>query len=102
VEIITSLPRYSDGEINRALIREIRNGFELARANEQREELHAAQEAQAMRNHKTVPGLGKCVAVIPQDDFFRLQKKYGRDEVHSREFLSHFNRHYPHLSPNRA
>jgi hypothetical protein len=102
VEIITALPRYSDGEINRALIREIRSGFELVKANEQRKEIEAAHEAAAMRKHKTVAGLGKCVAVMPQDEFFRLQKKYGRDEVHSREFLRDFNKRFPHLSPNKA
>ena len=51
---------------------------------------------------KTVKGLGKCVAVIPEDEFFRLQRKYGHQEVHSREFLRYFNKKFPHLSPNRA
>ncbi len=102
MEIITKLPTYSDGEINRALIREIKTGFQLAKANEDREELHAAEQAKLMRGHKTVAGLGKNVAEIPQDTFFRLCKKYGREEVHSREFMRDFNKRFPHLSPNRA
>lgn len=102
VEIITRLPTFSDGEINRALEREIRTGFQLIKANEKREEIVAADQAKAIAGHKTVKGLGKCVAVIPEDEFFRLQKKYGHAEVHSKEFLRYFNKRFPHLSPNRA
>lgn len=102
VEIITRLPTFSDGEINRALEREIRTGFQLIKANEKREEIVAADQAKAIAGHKTVNGLGKCVAVIPEDEFFRLQKKYGHAEVHSKEFLRYFNKRFPHLSPNRA
>lgn len=102
VQIITQLPRYGDGEINRALIREITTGFQLIKANEKREEIHAAAEAKALKGHRTVKGLGKCVAVIPQDEWFRLNKKYGHEEVHSTEFLRYFNKRFPHLSPNKA
>ncbi len=102
VQIITQLPRYGDGEVNRALIREITTGFQLIKENERREELQAAAEAKALKAHKTVKGLGKCVAVIPQDEWFRLNKKYGHEEVHSKEFIRYFNKRFPHLSPNKA
>ena len=100
-EIVVKLPTFGDGEINRALEREIRTGFQLIKANEQREELEAAAQAKALQGHKPIKGLGRCVAVMPQDEFFRLQKKYGRQEVHSREFLSYFQRRFPHLSPHK-
>jgi hypothetical protein len=102
MQIITALPRFSDGEINRALIKEIKTGFQLAKANEKREELIAAHQAQEIKGHKTIPGLGKCVAMFPPDEYFRLIKKYGRKELLSKEFLRYFNKKFPHLSPNKA
>lgn len=102
MQIITSLPRYSDGEINRALIREIQTGFQLERETEKAREAKAQAEAEALRNHRTIKGLGKCVAVIPERDYFRLIKKYSHAEVHSKEFLRYYNKAFPHLSPNRA
>jgi hypothetical protein len=100
VQIVTKLP--CEGAVKDALIREIRTGFEWVKANEQREELMAAKQAQEIKNHRTIDGLGKCVAMIPPDEYFRMIKKYGRHEVHSKEFLRYFNKKYPHLSPNKA
>lgn len=102
MEIITSLPRYSNGEINDALIKEIKTGFQLEKATQERREIQARAEAQAMKAHKTIEGLGKCVGVIPEREYFRLIQKYGHKEVHSREFMSYFNRKFPDLSPNKA
>lgn len=100
VQIVTKLP--CEGAVKDALIREIRTGFQWIKANEQREELEAARQAQEIKNHRTIEGLGKCVAMFPPDEYFRLIKKYGRREVHSKEFLRYFNKKYPHLSPNKA
>jgi hypothetical protein len=100
VQILTKLP--GEGAVRDALIKEIRTGFELVKAQEQAEEIKAAHQAKEMKGHRTIPGLGKCVAMIPPDDYFRMIKKYGRHEVHSKEFLRFFNKHYPHLSPNKA
>jgi len=55
-----------------------------------------------MRDHKSIPGLGKCVGVMPAREYFRLVKKYGHETVHSREFMSYFNKKMPELSPNKA
>jgi hypothetical protein len=101
VEVIVKLPTFGDGAINKALEREIRTGFELIKQNEKREELRAAEEAK-LHGSKTVPGIGKCVGLIPADEYFRLCKKYGRKEVHSKDFMRYFNRKFPHLSPNKA
>lgn len=101
MHIITTLPRYSDGEINRALVKEIQTGFQLERETERARVQQAAAESEAYRGHKTVQGLGKCVGVIPSREFFRLTTKYGRDEVHSKDFMRYFQKKFPHLSPNR-
>ena len=58
--------------------------------------------AASMKNHKTMPGLGKCVAVMPAREFFRLQAKYGAATLHSKEFIQYFNQKFPDLSPNKA
>ena len=102
MNIITALPRYSDGEINAALIREIKTGFQLEKATQETREIEARAQAQALKAHRTLKGLGKCVGVIPDREFFRLTAKYGHAEVHSKEFMQYFNRKFPELSPNKA
>jgi hypothetical protein len=39
---------------------------------------------------------------MPAREYFRLVKKYGHETVHSREFMSYFNKKMPELSPNKA
>jgi len=101
MEIITALPRYSDGEIDRAFMKEILTGFEIERRTEHEREHQAAQGAHELKGTEH-PTLGKPVASIPARDFFRLVNKYGHEEVHSKKFVQHFNRTHPHLSPNKA
>ena len=100
MNIITALPRYSDGQINAALIKEIKTGFQLERETERAREIQAAAEAQSYKRHKSIKGLGKCVGVIPSREFFRLTAKYGRDEVHSKGFMQYYQKKFPQLSPN--
>ena len=100
MEIITKVPTYSDAEIDREFMREIKNGFNLEQADEKRRTSIAAKEAEALRG-KTHPVLGKCVATIPARDFFRLTAKYGHDQVHSKEFLKYYNKTFPSMSPNK-
>jgi len=101
MNIITSLPKYSDGEINRALIKEIQTGFQLEKATQEKRTLEAAEQAKALRNHKTINGFGKAIGVMPEREFFRLIKKYGHAEVHSKDFLRYFQKKFPQLSPNK-
>lgn len=101
MNIITELP-ISDRAVKDALIKEIRCGFEWIKANEKREEIKARHDAQMMKNHKTIPGLGKCVAMFPPDEYFRLCKKYGRKEVMSKDFLKFYRSKFPDLCPNKA
>jgi hypothetical protein len=99
-EIITKLPRYSDGEIDRAFMNEIVNGFKIEKETEHLRVKQARKEAQALKG-TTNPALGKPVAVMPAREFFRLTKKYGHDAVHSKEFLRYYNKKFSDLSPNK-
>ena len=101
MEIITKIPRYDDGEINRAFMKEIQTGFKMEKAKEEEREVQAAKEAKTNVG-KTHPVLGKCVANMPARDYFRLVQKYGHDTVNSKEFLKYFNKKFPHLSPHNA
>lgn len=101
MEIITALPRCSDGDIDQAFMREIHNGFKLERETEKARVDQARKEAKELKG-KTHPVLGKPVATIPAREFFRLTKKYGHETVHSKEFLKYYNKKFPELSPNKA
>jgi hypothetical protein len=101
MEIITKLPRYSDGEVDRAFMKEIQTGFRMEAVQAEDRDKKARKEANKLRG-KTHPTLGKCVAVMHPRDFFRLTNKYGHKEVHSKEFLKYFNKKHKDLSPNNA
>ena len=98
--IIPNFKRYSDGEIDRAFMKEIQNGFNLEKQTEQKRVAQATKEAQALKG-TTHPVLGKPVASIPPREYFRLVKKYGQETVHSKEFLKYYNKKFPELSPNK-
>ena len=98
--IIPNIKRYSDGEIDRAFMREIKNGFKLEQQTEKARVNQAVKEAQELKG-TTHPTLGKPIATMPAREFFRLTSKYGHDEVHSKEFLKYYNKKFPELSPNQ-
>jgi len=100
-EITTELPRYSDGEIDAAFMKEIINGFEIEKREEHLRVDQVRKEAHELRG-KTHPVLGKPVATMPAREFFRLTQKYGHEAVHSKEFLQYYNKKFPELSPNKA
>ena len=103
INLIDDKQRYSDGEINRAFMREIKNGFELEKAQAEERNRTAAQEAAEFRKHnRTVPGLGKIVACIDQRDFLRAVAKYGIDEVQSKGFVRSIHKYNPELTVNRV
>jgi len=98
--IIPNLKRYSDGEIDRAFMKEITNGFKLEKQTEHKRVNQARKEAKELKG-TTHPTLGKPVATIPAREFFRLTKKYGHETVHSKEFLKYYNKKFPELTPNK-
>jgi len=69
--IIPNLKKYSDGEIDRAFMKEIKNGFKLEQQTEKQRVAQAAKEAQALKG-TTHPILGKPVATIRAREYFRL------------------------------
>mgnify|MGYP005624514389 FL=1 len=101
MHLITSFPKYHDGEINRALMRELTTGLEFKKEIERSKEAQAAEQAKELVNQREVPGLGRCIGVIPEWEFFRMQQKYGAKEVHSKEFMKYYQKKFPHLSPNK-
>jgi hypothetical protein len=101
MNIITKLPRYSDGEVDREFMKEISTGFRMEAAKEKDRTDIARKEAHQQKG-KTHPVFGKCVATIPARDFFRLTKKYGHDQVHSKEFIKYYNKKFPEMSAHKA
>ena len=100
MEIITKVPTYSDAEIDKAFMDEIKNGFQLEKQTEASRVTQARKEATAERG-KVHPVLGRCVATIPHREYFRFIKKYGQDTVHSKEFLKYFQKNFSDLTPNK-
>jgi hypothetical protein len=95
--------QWEDSAAGRALVRELRQGIALKEAVENRREIEAAHEAAQYRKaKKTVKGLGRHVAEIPQWEFFNLQNKYGYDEVHSKEFVRYLQKKFPHLATSKV
>ena len=98
--IIPNLKRYSDGEVDRAFMREIKNGFKLEQKTEKVRVDQAAKEAHRLKGTEH-PTLGRPVATIPPREYFRLIQKYGQETVHSKEFLKYYQKEFPELSPNK-
>lgn len=89
MHIDIKLPRYSDGEIDRAFLKEIKTGFRMEKAKEQ-DRLNASRKEARELKGKTHPILGKCIASFPARDYFRLVQKYGSEEVSSDEFIKRY------------
>jgi beta-phosphoglucomutase-like phosphatase (HAD superfamily) len=102
MQIIQKSEQYTDQEIDSAINEEIRKSLKDELDTQQEREILMRAHAASMKKHKTIPGLGKCVAVMPAREFFRLQAKYGAATVHSKEFIQYFNQKFPEMSPNNA
>ncbi len=89
---------WGDSALGRELIKEVRQGIALKEAWENRREIAAAKEAQTFKNARTLPGLGKHAAEIPAWEYYNLIRKYGYDQVHSREFMRDLQKRFPHLA----
>ena len=98
--IIPKIKRYSDGEIDLAFMQEIRTGFKREKATEAQRVKQAVKEAKELKGTEH-PVLGRPVATMPAREFFRLTKKYGHQEVHSKKFIKYYNQKFPELSPNK-
>lgn len=84
-----------------ALVKELCSGRLLMETRQHLREHVAAAEAQAMRGHRSINGLGKCVAVIPQHEWFLMRAKYGDDAMHDKGFIRDFQKHEPSMAVSR-
>lgn len=104
MHIAVNGPKYSDQEIHKALMEELRTGVRLKEAMEKDRERICAQHAEKCKSANNF-GLGfkkmRLVSVTPAWEYFNLVNKYGRDEVQSREFIKDYQKRFPHLSPNK-
>ena len=100
MEILHKPHEITQEAIDRAFVDHVKNSFAEERATESSRRAIARKEATEEKG-KTHPVLGKCVATIPARDYFRMIKKYGTDQVHSKEFLKYYNKKFPELSPNK-
>lgn len=87
--------QFAPGELNDLIVAELVSGRKFKDAQEKSRERVAAQEAFAARGHKTIPGLGKLAVSIPQDDYFDIIGKYGKECMHDRGFLKDLQRLEP-------
>lgn len=87
--------QFAPGEINDLILNELISGRKFKDAQEKARERAAAQEAFAARGHKTIPGLGKLAISLPQQDYFDIIGKYGKECMHDREFLKDLQRLEP-------
>jgi len=87
--------QFAPGELNDLIVAELVSGRKFKDAQEKARERSAAQEAFAARGHKTIPGLGKLAISMPQEDYFDIIGKYGKECMHDREFLKDLQRLEP-------
>ncbi len=90
----------SDEEVNNALMQEIQASLHEEKHTEQ-DRYNQARKDASSNVGKEHPLLGRCVATMPPREYFRLIKKYGHAEVHSKEFLKYFQNKFSDLSPNK-
>jgi hypothetical protein len=92
----------SKDSLDAAVIREMLTGEEYRRKlNERKREQQAYKDAAQMKGHRSVAGLGKCIASIPMMEFIAISQKYGYEAFGDKEFLKDFQKRFPHLAPNK-
>lgn len=101
MNIITHVDRnYSEDELKTAFQLQVDKNLAVERATSALRDNQAAKEAKGNVG-KTHPVLGRCVANIPAREYFRLIKKYGHDEVHSKGFIQFLQKKHPELCANK-
>ena len=101
LNIIIPPKEYTEGDRALALQHEFRTGWQFLKATEEARETQARAQAQPLKSHKAIPGLGRCIRVTPEWEHFRLIQKYGRHEVHSKEFQKYYEKKFPELTPHK-
>ena len=88
-------------EMNHALVAELCSGRRLKEQLQGDREAVCAKEAQAMRGHRSIKGLGKCVLNVPQHEYFLIREKYGDECWGNTEFIRDFQRLEPEMAVNK-
>jgi hypothetical protein len=78
-----------------ALERELTRGWNARLALEKQREVDAAKEAEALKGHRTVQGLGKCVLTLSQEDYEAIVSQHGYDAFSDRGFIRDMQRLEP-------
>ena len=73
MQIIQKSEQFTDEQVDAAINEEIRKSLKNELDTQEEREVLMRAHAASMKNHKSIPGLGKCVAVMPAREFFRLQ-----------------------------
>lgn len=91
------VPPPSQNDVNAKMWDEVKKGFAAEGATEHMrlDDLREVTEADKKGVNRTVPGLGKLVANVPLLDFIRLQHKYGREEILSKDFIRYMQKKVP-------
>lgn len=91
----------SNEALDAALVRELCSGRQLMETRQQFREVDAAKEAKAMLGHKSIAGLGKAVAVVPQHEWFLMREKYGNECWEDKGFIRDFQRLEPSMAVHK-
>lgn len=84
-----------------ALANQVKREIGIQTADEVNREMAAASAAQMYRGTQQKNAMAqnmRHVAELPATDYFNLVRKYGHEEVHSKNFLKYLQKHYPHLA----
>ncbi len=95
------MPAIESADLTDALVKELCSGRRLMEERQYLREHVAAAEATLLRGHRSVASLGKCVAVIPQHEWFLLRAKYGEEAMHDKGFIRDFQKHEPAMAVNK-
>ena len=102
MQLITNFPKYSDGEIDRALMRELKTGIMLKQSWENEREKLCAEHAQKVKEAQPFGFKNlRCVAVTPAWEWFNMRRKYGNQAMHDKGFIKDYQKRFPHLAPNK-
>lgn len=103
MDIITQFPKYSDGEINRALIREIRTGIELKKNLETKREQIVAEEMANLKKNEPEGFKGmKLLCTTPAWEWFNIRRVYGNEAWHDKGFIRDYQKRFKHLSHHKV
>lgn len=91
------IPAPSESDINAALWDEVKAGYAAEQATEKvrLDDLRDVTTEAKRAGNKTIPGLGKLVAMLPLEEYLRLTHKYGTAEIQSKEFIRYIHRKVP-------